>query len=331
MMSQEDLMGVIATEAIEKTGFELRASRPKTLIGIVTFGNLEFTRLTIEEIRRSTKSPFDLFVVVGKPDDSDTAAWLQSQGIPNLRHAGNNGFPASINDIYDAAFFYGGYENLIVSGNDVIPYPDAIDALIREAADSEWEWLCSSQFDAQSLVDRYPAARQYFEGPELKFTDFSARPWDLHADMRPPGIDPNSIKDVRNLTLFRRSVFEKIGYADVNFWPGGYFEDNDYCRRAMLAGVKACGLHHSAYFHFWSRTINQGPHASDGRHHARFQRNDQFYRTKWGGPFGLEEYALPFDGKSYSLAPEICWPGEVKIADRELEAQIIDCWSRQIP
>jgi GT2 family glycosyltransferase len=298
----------------------------KTLIGIVTYGNVEFTKLTVAAIRETTKSPFDLYIVLGKPDDGMTAAWLQNERIPTVRHAFNNGFPASINDIYDKAFVYGDYDNLIICGNDVIPYPQGIDALIRRASGSDWEWICSSQFDAQSLVDRYPEARQYFEGPELKFTDFTARPWEMHKDILPVGVDPNSIKDVRNLTLFKRSVFEKIGYADVNFWPGGYFEDNDYCRRALLAGVKACGLHHSAYFHFWSRTINQGPHATDDRRHVRFQRNEQFYKTKWGGPFGEETYATPFGG--IPAEPECLTQGrEIKIGDRELESQIIGFWS----
>lgn len=298
----------------------------KTLIGIVTFGNLDFTKLTINSIRETTRSPIDFFVVVGNTEDLSTEQWLLSQNIPHIRHECNRGLPASINDLYDYAWQSNlGYDNLIIAGNDVVPYPDAIDALIREADSSEWEWLCSSQFDAQSLVARYPEARQYFEGSELKFTDFTAKPWQLHADVRPYGIDPNSIKDVRNLTLFKRSVFDKIGYADPNFWPGGYFEDNDYCRRALLAAVKACGLHHSAYFHFWSRTINQGPHATDGRRHAHFQLNEQFYRTKWGGPFGAERYALPFDG---GVAVH---PAKVKIADRALEQQIIDFWSQQTP
>jgi len=304
----------------------------KTLIGIVTFGNLEFTKLTVAAIRETTKSPMELAIVVGKPDDNETAAWLDQEGITAIRHSSNKGFPASINDLYDWAWNLAPvFDNLIVCGNDVIPYPDAIEALIREADSSEWEWICSSQFDAQSLVNRYPEARMYFEGPELRFTDFTARPWELHSDVWPYGIDPNSIKDVRNLTLFKRSVFEKIGYADVNFWPGGYFEDNDYCRRAMLKGVLACGLHHSAYFHFWSRTINQGPHATDGSRHARFQRNDTFYRTKWGGPFGQEVYAFPFGGKAFPLSPSVALNGEIKIGDREIEGQIIEHWASQMP
>ena len=42
-------------------------------------------------------------------------------------------------------------------------------------------------------------------------------------------------------------MWEKLGYFDANFWPNGYFSDNDYARRANLIGVRACGLAHAAY------------------------------------------------------------------------------------
>lgn len=386
----------------------------KTLIGISTYGNLPFTQLTINSIRATTKSPVDFFVVVGKPGDDLTLAWLRSEGIPYVADFQRRGFPCALNDMMDhawsveqaherhviepcrrlrgwglhptdylnpAAFkqeangswrHYSfdefidtpgvrelwSYENLIVAGNDIVPYAGAVDALIAEAERGEYEWVCSSQFDAKSLVARYPEAAQYFTGPNLNFEAWTSsrksegigevevceytplsRPWELHQDIHPPSVQPDCIKDVRNLCLFKRSVFEKIGYADVNFWPGGYFEDNDYCYRARLAGVKACGLAHSAYFHFWSRTIHQVLPGVDGgvsAHDRQFQRNAQFYVTKWGGAFDQEQWKLPFQGTHYGHAnpqnPNQCFSfgdGRVKIDSRKDEAGIVDYWSRQ--
>jgi hypothetical protein len=142
---------------------------------------------------------------------------------------------------------------------------------------------------------------------------------------------------VRNLCLFKRSVFEKLGYADVNFWPGGYFEDNDYCARALRAGVKTCALRHSVYFHFWSRTIHQGGRA--GSFHARtFDACRQFYETKWGGNFKAEKWDVPFDGKTYSIGREGSerdWqvaqlPASLRIDSRRDEAAIIDYWREMV-
>jgi GT2 family glycosyltransferase len=347
----------------------------KTLIGIGTFGNLPFTQLTINTIRATTKAPVDFFVVVGQPSDVQTSAWLKAQGIPHVVHEANHGFPVALNDMMDAAWTskiedrrakieWGQYDNLIIVGNDVVPYPGAVDALIEEAwrrADGvRWEWICSSQFDAKSLVARYPEAAEHFTGPNLVFEKWASsrgevqsmevvdytplvRPWELHQHAaealvarwmgateagKREFVQPDCIKDVRNLCLFKRSVFEKIGYADVNFWPGGYFEDNDYCKRARSAGVKACGLEHSAYFHFWSRTIHQG----EGTQPRQFQNNAGFYATKWGGGFDAERYQLPFGGSPYGY----CDPekgisfhhgdGRLKIDSRASEPAIVEYW-----
>lgn len=305
-----------------------------TLIGIVTFGNLPFTKLAVQAIRATANRTVKLFVVVGKDGDEETWQWLHDERIPNVRHSGNWGFPASINDIYDCAWLRLGFDNLILCGNDVIPYPGAIDALIDCARETDWEWIASSQFDAASLVRMYPETKRYFQGDGLLFTDFSARPWEMHPPFAEPAIIPDCIADVRNLCLFKRSVFEKLGYADVNFWPGGYFEDNDYCTRALRAGVKTCALRHSVYFHFWSRTIHQGGRAG-GFHDRTFHACERYYRMKWGGPFQEEKWQVPFDGG----APEIpvpypaVPPGEVllKIHTREHEEAMVEYWARRNP
>lgn len=348
----------------------------KTLIGMATFGNLPFTQLAINSIRATTRADIDFFVVVGKPEDVETSAWLSREGIAHTMHKENLGFPVSLNDMMDYAFFSlkangqspksaprdypplqmtlmrmsdgpcklpaarpdEGYDNLIIAGNDIVAYPGAVDAMIEEAARGEWEWICSSQFDSKSLVARYPHHAQFFTGPTLNFEQWTSseergakdytplvRPWEEHKDFHPPAVQPDCIKDVRNLCLFKRSVFEKIGYADVNFWPGGYFEDNDACTRARKAGVKACGLAHSAYFHFWSRTIHQG----EGTNSRQFQRNAAFYATKWGGGFDHEAFHQPFNGQPYELGGfrgAAILSGALKIDHRDDEAAIVKHW-----
>ena len=304
----------------------------KTLIGIVTFGNLPFTQLTIAEIRRHTTVPFDLFVIVGKPGDMETWNWLTNEGIKCEAHPVNRGFPASLNDIFDYAWSDPAVENVILCGNDVLPYPGAIDAMVAEAARGEWEWICASQFDVKALCATYPAAWKYFSGSNYQFTDYTTRPWDMHTPVAvacAPGIEPHQLKDVQNLCLYRRSVFEKLGYFDANFWPNGYFSDNDYARRAVNAGIKGCGLPHAQYFHFWSRTIHQGETRPNDTY---FERNQEFYLLKWGGPFAAEKWVEPFGGHyPHHLGVdregyEIALPASLKIYGRANENAIIEHW-----
>lgn len=338
----------------------------KTLIGIVSYGNLAFTQLTVREIKSSTKSPIEFYVVVGKPGDIETERWLATEGIPHLVHSENWGFPASLNDIMDYAWggpmwdrepikpglrvmegrrgaLYSGhdYDAVIIAGNDIVPYPGAMDALIECAEHSHYEWIAASQYDVQSLCRMYPEARDAFKGAEFVFPDFTKRPWELHGtevarvvqswkERQPDeeasfvetnGEGPSLIKDVHNLCLYRRSVFDKLGYIDVNFWPA-YFSDNDIARRAVNEGIKSCALRHAVYFHFWSRTIKQG----DGHPPRAFAANAEFYGRKWGGAFAHEAWRQPFNGVPPVLTPPIVLPASLKIASRADEAAIVRYW-----
>jgi len=373
----------------------------KTLIGIVTFGNLPFTQLTIRALRKNTKRAVDFFVIVGKPGDTDTEEWLKAENIPHLAHEVNKGFPASLNDIYtfawkgfgpspwqDAAYACrpdhpDDYDHLIIAGNDIVPYPRAVDALMETAETTDYEWVASSQLDVESLCRFHPEVIQHFgsesgnfdeaRGKNFPFEHWDlrrrrgegclecqtmgnscpehghireyvplVRPWEIHTDFRPPSIEPNAMRDCHNLCLFKRSVAEKIGYIDVNFFPA-YFSDNDYNRRAMLAGVKGCTLPHAAYFHFWSRTIHQG---SGGSNATFYSNNAQYYREKWGGLPGDEAFTVPFNGAKWcpghGLSTAILAEGvasdaiilnsmqpDLKIAGRENEAECVDYWKGQ--
>lgn len=299
----------------------------KTLIGIVTFGNTAFTRLTVDEIYRTAQRPFDMAVIAGKPGDTETLDWAMAQqartGMHCMVHKRNKGFTSSLNDIYDFAWARN-YGQVIICGNDVVCYPRAIDVLIEFAETTDWEWICASQFNAQSLVQHYPEARKYFAGPTLVFTDFKARPWELHKGFGEPSLEPNVIRDVQNLCLFKRSAFDKVGYFDPNFWPNGYYSDNDACYRAHRCGVKSCVLSQAAYFHFWSRTIHQGEQRPHGKY---FERNGEFYKLKWGGGVNAERFALPFDGQPHRLAEGAMLAADLKISHREAEEAVVRYWS----
>lgn len=293
----------------------------KTLVGIVAYGGLPFLRITLDALRE--QSGFDVAVIVAKPGDSEMWDYLFRRKIAAKPHDQNKGFPASINDLYQMAFEPGDYDNLIVCGNDVVPMPGAIEAMIHCADTTDYEMVCGSEFNARFLYDHYPEARKFFHGPNLVFQDWGARPWLLHRDGQ-TGVEPDTRKDIRNLTLFKRSSFEKVGYDDVNFWPNGYFADNDYGRRCDLLGVKACGLKEAAFFHFTSRTIHQNAQRDHGGY---FERNRVFYTHKWGDGVGHEKYSTSFNGGPYFVG-ETSVPCKDRIHTRDHEAACVDYWSK---
>jgi len=298
----------------------------KTLVGMVTFGNVEFSKLTVQSIRDTAENDVDFFVVVGQTNDFETIAWLNENHIAYTEHETNRGFPAGLNDIYDFAWINHKYDNLIICGNDIVAYPYAIDTLINKADTSDWEWISSSQFDVRALVEMYPQTKNMFskEG-KFRFTRFGeVEPWNLHDHWKDQNerLEPNVIKDVHNLCLYKQSVMDKIGYVDVNFYPA-YYSDNDYARRGVNAGIKTCALGNSQYFHFWSRTIHQGSGGSTGRY---FDNNRRFYISKWGGDFAKEAWTIPFNGQPYNLTKNVTLESSLKITRRDTEEPITRFW-----
>lgn len=297
-----------------------------TLIGMVTFGNLPFTKLAVRSIRETVTEPYEIFIVIGHPNDTKTRDWAIEENISYTAHNYNLGFPLSVNDIYDYAWKENDFDNLVMMGNDVIAYPYAIDSLIKAADTTDNEWVCSRQFDVRALCEAHPDARQYFGNVNKEFTRFDTRPWDIAKPYKEEVEIEQTVglSDVHNLALFKKSVFEKIGYIDVNFYPA-YYEDNDYVRRAIKAdNIKSCTVMNSVYFHFWSRTIFQGPEGASNNRFFTMNRN--YYIIKWGGDFGQEAFEVPFNGKPYKLNRDITLEPDINIQSREDEVAIARSW-----
>lgn len=297
----------------------------RTLIGVTSYGNLPFLEMTLRSFQETiTKPDVDVLVVVAQPNDTEMQEFLRVRGFKYLVHDQNKGFPASINDILDYAFVDGSYDYGIIAGNDIIACPGAIDTMIQQADDTNWQMFCASEFDVRFLYNNYPQIRHLFQGEGMVFTDFSQRPWEVHQDFRENTIQPDTLKDVRNLTLYKREVFDLVGYADVSYYKNGYYEDLDFARRCHLLGVKACGLPGAVFFHWWSRTIHQG----EKREHSKFYlRNRDYYCHKWGGTeWGKEVYTRPYNNQPYSLGG-IRLPNTLDIPDRDLEPALIKYWS----
>jgi GT2 family glycosyltransferase len=85
-------------------------------------------------------------------------------------------------------------------------------------------------------------------------------------------------------------TFKKVGNFDENFFPA-YFEDNDYFRRMLLANVPIIMnpmLNPVIYRN--SMTIQKSPELNNG-----FEKNRQYYISKWGGQPTQETFATPFN------------------------------------
>ena len=283
-------------------------------VGIVTFGNLKYTKITYDSLLESTNIDLDIAIVVGKPNDTETINWAVENDISMASiHSKNKGFPASINDIYD--YFWGGDSQLplVILGNDIVVYPGAVDRLYTHHILNDADWVSATEsFTPETFIEEYPSASKFFTSDfELdKYADFRFIT-DLYKRSIESDVHDLSgekiIGDSHNMCLFSRKLFDTIGYIDVNFYPA-YFEDNDYSRRAILSNkLKMVKLGYANYFHFWSRTIyEEGMKKTNDKY---FPMNKKYYKRKWGGEPGKETEV-----------------GNVGIFTREREKIVLDFW-----
>ena len=86
------------------------------------------------------------------------------------------------------------------------------------------------------------------------------------------------------------TTWENVGKFDEQFFPA-YFEDNDYCLRMRLEGLKR---DMSPFFNPEvfrnSQTIAKDPSLN-----TNFDRNRNLFIEKWGGSPGQETYKSPYN------------------------------------
>jgi GT2 family glycosyltransferase len=86
------------------------------------------------------------------------------------------------------------------------------------------------------------------------------------------------------------NAYLKVGKFDENFFPA-YFEDNDYFRRMLLSDVPMVfnGMLNPVIYRN-SMTIQKTPELNNG-----FEKNRQYYISKWGGQPTQETFGTPFN------------------------------------
>ena len=97
---------------------------------------------------------------------------------------------------------------------------------------------------------------------------------------------------------------ETIGCFDENFFPA-YCEDQDYARRAALAGLSEENCADTAVLHGGSSAIFANQELAL-QNRITQSRNIEYYKRKWGGHAGHEEFETPFGNPNFGLriAPE---------------------------
>ena len=165
---------------------------------------------------------------------------------------------------------------VVVQNNQNAGYPGSVNQIIRDNTDCD-HWVVTG-------FDWWPKPHEYKK--------LAARINSLK-----DGAFLGSGMDAMCGFVFTPSLLEGVGFLDENFFPG-YFEDNDYRRRIQLHAGSYPTLRVESFpltaDHDRSSTLNSSDQFKK-RNQYTFQKNYEYYLSKWGGAPNNEIYVKPFN------------------------------------
>lgn len=247
--------------------------------------------LVYEDLDRALESlevwlaPDDEIVVVDQASDPVRLAIIQARypRVTCVPNPGNTGFAAGVN---------------LAARHSTAPYllllnPDAV--LEGPVTSVLSEWLTRHQSVAvvgprvlnidgsvQPSARRFPGLSTVFGGRSTWLTRQFPRNWLSERNL--PGRDSDAPVVVDwiagSCLMTRRDVFDRIGGFDEGFFL--YWEDADYCRRAMDAGFRSVYLPRVAVRHVGGRSADRDPAPAIRAFHRSAYRLSQKHASPLG-------------------------------------------------
>jgi len=239
---------------------------------IVTRNGLALTKKAVASAL-AQDIPCDLLVVDNASTDG-TPQWLATKDITTICLSKQESLSACWNRGLKA-FWSIGKKHCLVCNNDVELRGDAYRLLL---AHEQFDFVTCVSVDKREQMgvagDRDHLGEIYGEFPKA-FRALSPRP---HPDM--------------SCFLIHRSVTDKIGWFDENYWPA-FCEDLDIHIRMHNAGIDAMCID-VPFLHHGSATVKNADLAERSVITRGADRNRQYFFQKWGVRVGSAEYYALF-------------------------------------
>lgn len=236
----------------------------KTSIIMLTYNQLEYTKICIESIRKYTRSGTYELIIVDNASDDGTIEWLKKQkDIISIFNESNVGFPNGCNQGIDVAIG----DNILFLNNDTIVTKNWLNNMLACLLSDNKHGAVSCVTNNCSYAQAIPI--QYKNIVEMH--TFSAS-----FNKQNPQLWEERLKLIGFCFLVKRSVIAKIGKMDECFSPGN-FEDDDYSLRIRKAGYKLILCKDTFIHHFGSVSFKKAPDYND-----LLLNNMKKYKRKWG-------------------------------------------------
>ncbi len=237
-----------------------------TSIVILTYNQLDYTKITIDSIRKHTKKPYEIIVIDNASRDG-TVEYLKAQkDIRAIFNEENLGFPAGCNQGVEIAKG----EYVVLLNNDVIVSDNWLEGLIECAESSPQIGIVGPMSNRISgyQLETNVSYKKLSQVPDFaaKYRRRNRKRWS------------ESPRVAGFCMLIKRDLLEKIGGLDVAFGIGNC-EDDDYCLRARLAGYKVAIAGDVFIHHFGSKSFGK-----DGleKYKEFIRANEVIFEEKWG-------------------------------------------------
>ena len=253
-------------EILKAIGLYKKESTKLSSIIILTFNQLNITKMCIDSLEKHTKEPYELIFVDNGSKDG-TVKFLKEYGNKNkvncIFNDSNMGFSYANNQ----GIKISRGEYIVLLNNDVILTEKWLYKLI----------LCAETYPRAGTVGPITNAAA---GPQKVTPAYEdLRDLDKYSaafSLKNAGQWVDSYRLNAFCMLIKKEIISRVGLLDEKFGPGGY-EDYDYCLRVRQAGYKNV-LAGDTYVH---HVGGQGYKPNNLDYNALRSLNKQIFINKW--------------------------------------------------
>ncbi|WP_238162656.1 glycosyltransferase family 2 protein [Cohnella sp. AR92] len=239
-----------------------------TSIIIPTFNQVDMLKQCVESIMDNTDLPYEIIVVDNASTDG-TEGYLRGLG-GQVRYRvleSNKGFSGAIN----RGMMMAKGDTVLLLNNDTLATERWLDNLLDCLRSDE-------RIGMVGPVTNYISGDQQIKVPYTDIKDMPAFAREYNT--------PNSAKWRRTdrlvgfCLLFRRSLFQEVGYFDEGFELGN-FEDDDFNIRVRMTGRSLVVAEDTFIHHYGSVSMK----ALGDRFKQVNDKNEHYYMDKWPNPY----------------------------------------------